>query len=240
MSPSTRIGAIVGVSVGVFLVLVLLTLGAIYTHRKKRFRQNAIGNLRDYGYGAVALGDRNSRDRDILDGEGFHEPIDNPTYRDYDEDPFRTNQSVIVHCDTPAQPTLPRLQVRNGMASQVSLSSGSVFREGVWSDARSQPSHSSAIVDPIFEGSRDVDLSGIVEHIIGPRPNTAMTTNSGFISMNSGGGSGTDSRGSRDGGSRMGLLESRPDGAASATPPAYSTLPRVMTPPPPRPPRTIR
>lgn len=118
------------------------------------------------------------------------------------------------------------------MASQVSIGTraetGSMFREEeVWS----RPSESSILVDPILESSRDVDLSGIIEHVMGPRPDTSMTANSGFVSTD-GGGSGSDGRGSR-----MGLLANREEGGGSPLPPAYSPLPRITTPPPPRPPR---
>lgn len=151
---------IAGLTTG-FIVLLLILLGAVFVRRRKTRRQQQE---------ALAAEKKRKESRNLLDAEGFYD----------DDDPFMSTvnsnrPSYNSRGSAPPRSVSPSPSHLRSRASE----SGSIFREEVW------PPPQDEIVDPIRKGSSQVDLSTIVDHVMGPSQSSGHGRRATESSLNS-------------------------------------------------------
>ncbi|EAU87449.2 hypothetical protein CC1G_02208 [Coprinopsis cinerea okayama7 len=137
-----RTALIAGLSTGLVALLLILLGGAYAYMRQVRRRQQAV----------IAAEKKRKETKNLLDGEGFYD----------DDDPFLAMRSYGP--STPLTgPAVPRTvsPTPSPIRSRAS-ESGSIFREDVW------PPPQDDLVDPIYKQSSQVNLSRIVDEVMGP------------------------------------------------------------------------
>jgi len=127
------------------IILLLLILGIVFFLRRKAHRREQA---------ALAAQRKRKESRNLLDGEGF--------YDDDGAQPFMGTVSNFSRPSLVSSGAVPRAASPSPSHLRSRASeSGSVFREEVW------PPPQDEIVDPIRRGSSQVDLSIIVDHVMG-------------------------------------------------------------------------
>ncbi|TEB23885.1 hypothetical protein FA13DRAFT_1399208 [Coprinellus micaceus] len=147
---SRRTGLIAGLTSGL-LVFLCLFLGAIFAYRRHRRRRKAEADL--------AAEKKRRENRSLLDGEGFEDDTDDIyglAMREHGVDPRLVTTPTSYVQERSGSPTLSILR------SRAASDTGSIFREDVW------PPPADDLVDPIVKTSSQVDLSRVVEDVMGP------------------------------------------------------------------------
>lgn len=171
-----RTALIAGLTTGL-IVLLAMILGGVFAFRRQA-RRRALH--------ALAEQKREKESKNLLDSEGFDD--DAGSYHQQTMRSFNTFSAPPSAVDT-RRTISPAPTMIRSRASET----GSIFRENVW------PPPQDEMMDPIHRNSSQVDLSSIVDDVMGPRKDahkrstteSTVGSSTGLVTHNRGSSSGS-------------------------------------------------
>jgi len=138
-APATNRTAVIAGATAAVAVFLLVILGAVFAYRKRRLRKK------------FAVFGRKREGRRLLDGEDFDDDVNLPNMASYHDRDASLVSSTSMPRSTSPTPSLLKSRTAE---------TGSIFREEVWPPP--------GFIDPIQKQSSQVDLSKIVDDVMGP------------------------------------------------------------------------
>jgi hypothetical protein len=155
-APTTNRTAVIAGTTAAVVVFLFVILAAVFAYRKHRLRKN------------LAIFGKKKEGRGLLDGEDFDDDVNLPNMASYRDREVSMGSSMSVPRSTSPTPSLLKSRTAE---------TGSIFREEVWPPP--------GFIDPISKNSSRVNLSKIVDDVMGPsslplRPGLPESGNSGL------------------------------------------------------------